>query len=124
VRGKRFTRGDQEIRRAIEISALYNIEKQPDRARLVRQGDVQIEFAGRQNLSASDIAMKTFMKKKFESLFKAEIVSEGLTLPKRWENIGKLKLEQLTCDKGWLALGWLKPPAPAAEQTRVASNLP
>lgn len=122
VRGKRFTRGDQEIRRPIEISAIYNIEKLPDRAKLVRQGDVQIDFVGRAKLGASDIAMKTFMKKKFEGLFKPEIVSEGLTLPKRWQNIGKLKLEQLTCDKGWLALGWHKPPAPAPAETRVASS--
>lgn len=122
IRGKRFTRGDQEIRRPVEISAVYTVEKLPDRARLVRQGDVQIDFAGRESLSASDIAMKTFMKKKFDGLFKPEIVSEGLALPKRWASIGKLKLEQLSCDKNWLALGWLKPPAPAATDTRVASN--
>ncbi len=122
IRGKRFTRSDQEIRKLVEISAAYSIEKLPDRARLVRQGDVQIDFAGRAKLSTSDIAMKTFMKKKFEGLFKPEIVSEGLALPKRWKSIGKLKLEQLTCDKGWLALGWLKPPAPPApDETRVAS---
>ncbi len=122
IRGKRFTRSDQEIRKLVEISAVYSIEKLPDRARLVRQGDVQIEFAGRAKLSTSDIAMKTFMKKKFEGLFKPEIVSEGLALPERWKSIGKLQLQQLACDKGWLALGWLKPPAPAATETRVASN--
>jgi len=122
IRGKRFTRSDQEIRKAVEIAAVYSLEKLADRARLVRQGDVQIEFAGRSKLSTSDIAMKTFMKKKFEGLFKPEIVSEGLALPERWKSLGKLKLDQLTCDKGWLALGWLKPPAPpAADETRVAS---
>jgi len=121
IRGKRFAREEQEIRRPVEFSAVYAIEKLPDRARLVRQGDVQIDFPGRQTLSTSDIAKKSFMKKKFETLFKPEIVSEGLVLPKRWASIGKLKLEQLVCDKGWLALGWLKPPAPAATETRVAS---
>ncbi len=50
IRGKRFTRGDpptDEIRRPIEISATYTIEKLPDRARMVRQGDVQIDLVGR-----------------------------------------------------------------------------
>jgi hypothetical protein len=105
----------------LEISATYAVEKMPDRARLVRQGDVQVDFVGRTKLSASDVAMKTFMKKKFDGLFKPEIVSEGLALPERWKSIGKLQLQQLGCEQGWLALGWLKPPA-AATETRVASN--
>lgn len=122
IRGERFTRSEQEIRRPIEISADYSVEKLADGAKLVRQGDVQIVFAGRQSLSASDIAMKSFMKKTFEGLFKQEIVSEGLTLPKRWQDLGKLKLEQLACDKGWLTLGWLKPAVPPAAEAHVASN--
>ncbi len=120
IRGKRFGRGDQEVRRLMEISATYTIEKLPDRARLVRQGDVQVEYLTRTSQGAPDLAMKTFMKKKFEGLFKEEIVSEGLALPERWKSIGKLQLQQLGCDQGWLALGWLKPPAAAEPQ--VASN--
>jgi hypothetical protein len=120
IRGKRFGRGDQEVRKLLEISATYAIERLPDRAKLVRQGDVQIEFVGRQKLGASDIAMKSFMKTKFDGLFKPEIVSEGLALPERWQGMGKLQLQQLDCDQAWVALGWLKPPA--VEETRVASN--
>ncbi|MCU0979342.1 MAG: hypothetical protein MUF25_09275 [Pirellulaceae bacterium] len=120
IRGRRFGRGDQEVRRLLEISATYTVEKMPDRARLVRQGDVQIDFLGRASLSASDVAMKSFMKTKFDGLFKPEIVSEGLVLPERWKSIGKLQLQQLGCDQGWLALGWLKPPT--AAETQVASN--
>jgi hypothetical protein len=66
--------------------------------------------------------MKAFMKRKFDGLFKPEIVSEGLVLPERWKSIGKLQLQQLGCDQSWLALGWLKPPAPAETEARVASN--
>jgi len=120
IRGKRFGRGDQEVRKLLEISASYTIEKLPDRARLVRQGEVQVEFVGRQSLSTSDIAMKSFMKKKFDGLFKPEIVSEGLVLPERWKGMGKLQLQQLGCDDAWLALGWLKPPA--AAEVQVARN--
>ena len=122
IRGKRFGRGDQEVRKLLEISATYAIEKMPDRARLVRQGDVQVDFVGRAKLSTSDVAMKAFMKRKFDGLFKPEIVSEGLVLPERWKSIGKLQLQQLGCDQSWLALGWLKPPAAAETEARVASN--
>lgn len=120
IRGKRFGRGDQEVRKLLEISATYAIERLPDRAKLVRQGDVQVEFVGRQKVGASDTAMKSFVRTKFDSLFKPEIVSEGLALPKRWQGMGKLQLQQLDCDQAWVALGWLKPPA--VEETRVASN--
>jgi hypothetical protein len=81
---------------------------------------VQVDFVGRQSLSTSDIAMKSFMKKKFDGLFKPEIVSEGLVLPERWKNMGKLQLQQLGCDNAWVALGWLKPPA--AVEVQVARN--
>jgi len=120
IRGKRFGRGDQEVSRLLEVSATYTVEKLPDRARLVRQGDVQVDFLGRASLSASDVTMKAFMKRKFGDLFKPEIVSEGLALPERWKSMGKLQLQQLGCDQGWLALGWLKPPA--AAEAHVASN--
>jgi hypothetical protein len=122
IRGKRFGRGDQEVRKLLEISATYAVEKMPDRARLVRQGDVQVDFVGRAKLSTSDVTMKAFMKRKFDGLFKPEIVSEGLVLPERWKNIGKLQLQQLGCDQSWLALGWLKPPAVAEAEAHVASN--
>ncbi len=116
IRGKRFGRADQEVRKLLEISALYTVEKMSDHARLTRQGDVAVDFIGRQQLSAADIAMKTFMKKKFEGLFKPEIVSEGLVLPERWKGLGKFRLEQLDCDRTWLVLGWQKP-------TRTETNL-
>ena len=121
IRGRRFERSNQEVRRPTEISATYTVEKLPDRARLVRQGEVQLDFVGRPSLGAADIAMKTFLQRKFEELFKPEIVSEGLVLPERWQGMGKLVLQQLDCRDAWLALGWLKPPPPPAED-QIASN--
>jgi hypothetical protein len=110
IRGKRFTRGDTELKKSIQISATYKIAKTPKGAKLERQEDVTVEFLGGKRLSASHVAMKTFMKKRFEAVFKREIVSDGIELPGRWQQAGKMRLQQLHCDDGWLALGWHQPP--------------
>lgn len=120
IRGRRFTRGDQEIKNPIKISATYRIEKTDSGSKFTRQGDVDIEFIGQKGgLSVQQVAFKTFMRRKFEALMKAEFVSEGIKLPGRWEKAGKLVAQHMQAADGWLALGWkLQPnPAPAAAGT-------
>ncbi len=109
IRGRRFTRGDQGINNSMEISATYTIEKTPAGAKLTRQGEVAAEYTTPGRQSVQQIAFKTFLRKKFDALFKQEVATEGLKLPGRWERAGKLRLDHLDADKGWLALGWLQP---------------
>lgn len=117
IHGKRFSRGDQQIRQSMLITASYKIAQTEQGARLTRQGDVEVDYVnhqGRQSLV--QVAFKTFMRKKFEALFEPEIVTDGLVLPGEWAKAGKLHLEQMSADKGWLVLGWNQPePAVAAE---------
>jgi hypothetical protein len=109
VTGTHFTRGEQEIREPMEIVVEYTIEKTSTGARLVRQGDVSAEYIRDARQSVTQVAFKTFVRKKFDALFKDEIVTEGLTLPGRWEKAGKLQLEQLSLGNGWAALAWIYP---------------
>jgi len=108
VRGRRFSRGDQQLNKLMNISATYRLEKTPTGARLVRQGDVDVNYPGRedQRQGVREVAFKTFMRTKFDALFKPEIVGEGITLPGRWEKAGKLQLHELVAQNGWLSLGW------------------
>ncbi|MFV1968978.1 MAG: hypothetical protein ACC628_26460, partial [Pirellulaceae bacterium] len=94
IQGRQFTRGDQVIRAAIRISATYQLERTEKGARITRQGDVVVEYVNRKSLSVPQIAMKTFLRRKFDSLFEAEISGEGLQLPGRWERAGKLLVRQ------------------------------
>jgi hypothetical protein len=110
IRGTRFTRGDQEIKRSLEIAAKYRVEKGAHGVKLTRLGDVEVNFAkSNTRQSVQQVAMRTFMKKKFEQLFKAEVVSEGLALGGRWQKVGKFRLQQLQCDDGWLVMAWKQP---------------
>ncbi len=112
IRGRKFTRGEQGINEPIEISALYKIEKTDKGSKLTRQGDVAVKFLNRERLGAPQIAFKTFLTRKFEALFKAEIVGEGVTLRGQLAKAGKLQIQEISTGKGWAVLGWnLIPPA-------------
>jgi hypothetical protein len=113
VRANRFTRGrnedgtvDQETKGLVEISATYAIEKTDTGAKLTRQGDLNVDFVGEEKLSVAQVGTKTFLRRKFGSLFKPEIVGEGLKLKGRWEKAGTLRLADVKADKGWIALAW------------------
>ncbi len=109
LRARRFTRGDQELRENIEIFAVYDIEKTEQASRLTRRGEVEVKFGDAKTLSVGNVAMKTFVRNKFESLFQEEFESDGVALPGRWRMAGKMRLDQLVCDGGWLVLGWHQP---------------
>ena len=106
IRGRQFTDGDRVIREIIEIKASYLIEKTDVGSRLVRQGDVEVNFVGRTRLTAQQVAFRTVMRRKFGAIFKEEISTDGFVLPGRWENSGTMKISQLVAEKGWLVLAW------------------
>ncbi len=119
IRGTRFTRGDQEVKRSLVISAKYKMEKGAYGIKMNRDGEVAVEFAKSSGTqSVQQVTMRTFMKKKFEKLFKPEIVSDGLALPGNFQGGGKFRLQQMQCAEGWLALGWQQP----ARTERTASR--
>lgn len=108
LRGRQFTRGDQELRQVMQVSATYKIETVGGRARLTRQGDLDVSYPGRENdrLSLQELRNKTFMAGKFEGLFKQEFSGEGLKLPERWQKLGDVTLDYIAAQDGWLTLGW------------------
>ncbi len=106
VRGRRFTKGEQSVNEPIEISASYKIEKTPKGSTLTRQGKVEVKFLERERLTAQQIAIKTFFENRFEGVFKEEFVSEGIVLEGRLAKAGKLQVQEISSDQGWLAIGW------------------
>lgn len=108
IHGNRFTRGEREIRKDMIISAKYRLEQVGRGSRLTRDGEVSAEYAGNPgSLSVSDVAFKTFIRRKFAALFKPEIENtEGLKLPGRWAAAGRLNLRRIESQGGWLTLGW------------------
>jgi len=108
IRAKRFASGDSVVKRRLRISATYSVEKTPQGFGLTRQGDVEVEFVAKERLKASEVALKTVVKKRFGAFFEPQILADGLKLPGRWEKAGKLELQEVDCDDGWLALGLIR----------------
>lgn len=124
VNGRRFTRGEgnsrREIRDPARIVATYTVAKTASGGKLTRQGEVEVEYTNlKGSQSATQIAFKTFLRRKFDSLFKAEIASEGIQLKGRWENAGKLLVQDIQLSPGWIVLGWN---LAGKTEAKVASN--
>ena len=124
IRGRRFTAGANTVNKLMELSAVYQLEKTPAGAHLVRQGDVVVEYVGlKDRPGLEEIAVRTVMRSKFEALFAPEFNTTGLVPEGEWAKIGTLHLEQAAALNGWLSLAWLQvptatPPAP----TEVAQS--
>ncbi|PQO41865.1 hypothetical protein C5Y96_00390 [Blastopirellula marina] len=121
IRGRQFTRGDNEVNRTIAISADYKIEKGESGTLLTRTGDVVVDFPTQERLGPLDLTAKTFLRKKFEAVFKQEIVGEGIKLEGQWEKAGTLRISSLAVTPGWFVGSWrLEAPTPTAA-TEVTS---
>lgn len=123
LQGREFTRGSQRIRDLIRISATYQAVTDSNGVRLVRDGEVSVDYVQRKSLSAAMAATKAFFRNKFDALFKAEIDPRTLTLPGRWADTGDVALTFLQSGNGWLSLGWTQQPE-APTQDPVATREP
>ena len=107
IQGQQFRDGKQLITEPIRIAATYNVEKTATGMRLQREGDVAVDFLARKKLTVLQVATKTVMSKKFNALFKDDIVGQGgIKLPGDWGNAGNLMLQQLIANNGWLMLSY------------------
>jgi hypothetical protein len=109
IRGRKFKRGEQSINEPIEISALYKIEKTEKGSKLTRQGEIAVKFLQQvegRRLTTLQIGFKTFLTRKFEAMFKPEIVSDGIVLSGQLAKAGTLRVQEISTGKGWAVLGW------------------
>src|SRR5262249_17482861 len=123
----RYTSGDRDFR-AMNVTAEYKFEQTPPGVKLVRQGELTIlppNFQPGQRLSPQQLSWKTTLAKKFGRMFEPEIKSEGLVLPGRWRDAGRLDLKQLQTSGGWIALAWIEsgvPAPPEAKKDKMATR--
>lgn len=109
VRGRKFTSGDRVLNKVMEMSATYSMQTTENGVNLTRQGDVSVRFPTQRSgkrLTAMDRVFSTLMEKKFSEVFKPTIQGEGFELPGRFEQLGRLRLKDLSTKDGWLSLGW------------------
>ncbi len=123
IRGQKYTSGERDFR-AMNITANYKVEISGNGSRAIRQGDLVIvppNFAPGKTLSTQQITLKTLLQKRFGKLFEPEMKSDGLVLPGKWREAGRLDLKHFSSDVGWLAMAWIESGEPAPpEEDKVA----
>jgi hypothetical protein len=124
-RGQRYTAGDLAIR-AMYVAVDYKAEISGNGVKLVRQGELEIFpfgfVKGRDTLKAREIGWREKLRKRFGKIFEPEIKSEGLVLPGKWRDAGRLDLKQLQLTGGWAALAWIESGEPAPPQDKKSED--
>lgn len=82
VRGTRFAQGPRELKRAMEITAVYEpLKSDAGVVRLSRTGDVDVSFPGSKRLTVAQAGLKRTIQKKFSGLFPEVLLDRPLELP-------------------------------------------
>ncbi len=109
VRGTRFAQGKRELNQAMEITAVYEPAKDDKGVVvLLRKGDVDVSFPGRNRLTVAQAGLKRTIQKKFTNLFPDTILDRPLEVPMdaKLEVIrGRVFRPHLVdADEGWLTI--------------------
>ncbi len=129
IRGSRYTSGDREFD-AMDVWAMYKVESDSGKFRLVRDGDVQIyppNFVpgGGKKLSVQETSLRGILQKRFNKVFDEVIELKPVDLPGELKPLGPLPMEQLVARKdGWIAAGWRQPDAVAAPAVTLVHSQP
>lgn len=124
LRGDRFNAGDRLQNERMHISASYKVQRDGDKIKLVRDGDVQVEFPDQgEKLSVRFVTLRKFWQTKFNAMFEPEFDDLSLRLRGAWEKAGPLQLHTFKASKdGWLGLAWDMPNNPPEAPAATAAQ--
>jgi hypothetical protein len=102
IRTTRLDRGDQALDQSASIEATYKPVIQNGAIQMQRVGDVAIDFVGRAQSGLRGVTMRSFLRKKFDSVFKQELFETPLRPTDRLPSNIPLSLVDIQVDDGWL----------------------
>jgi len=105
VSTQRLEKEDQSLPHTATIEASYKLVQLDGTIQLERQGDLNVEFTGKVQQGARGVVLRTFLKNKFEQLFRDKLFDS----PVRWSDrlpaqFKDLQLCAVGIDDGWLQL--------------------
>jgi len=105
IRTEKLEREDQALEQSAVIDAAYRVEIVEGAVQLHREGDVNVEFSGRQQKGVRSVTLRTFLKNKFEQLFRPQLLDTPVDWTERLpEKFQDLQLASLTIDDGWMQM--------------------
>lgn len=111
VRGERFAQGRRELKRALEITAIYRPQKTDDgEIRLIRDKEIEVDFPGKRPLTISQAGIKPTIKRKFDDVFPETLLTREFKVP---ENAVIATLRDrvfvptfVDANDGWVSVGF------------------
>lgn len=100
LRISRMTRGEQELAEPATVSAKYRASVQDGVVTLQRQGDVELNFV-RAAGGVRAVALRAFLKGKFDKFFKEAGQTQRIVLGGRVPNMQPLVLSNIVFGNGW-----------------------
>jgi hypothetical protein len=97
------SKGDQALGQPATISAEYRIELQNNAIQLIRDGDVKIDFLGRAQRGLRASTLRSFLKTKFEDVFREQLLEQPLRpLDRLPAGLPPLRIDSIETDQGWI----------------------
>ncbi len=114
IRGRRFYKGEDR-HPGMNITVTYKIVEAEQGFKAVRQGGVEVlppgfDPDGDKQLSTSQVIIRKLLQRRFEDLFQEELIGQGLELPGKLAQAGKMMPVTLVCRDGWLSVAWKSTP--------------
>jgi hypothetical protein len=110
IRGSEYFKGDAAYP-AMDVTAVYKIEKTANGFKAVRQGEIQILPPGRQQVGGKEQIIRRLLTKRFSKVFEPEILGEGFVFSDKLEKVGKMQPVEVQSHDGWLTIAWKRIPA-------------
>jgi flagellar motor protein MotB len=110
IRGSEYFKGDAAYP-AMDVTAIYKIEKTANGFKAVRQGEIQIFPPGRQQVGGKEQIIRQLLTKRFGKVFEPEISDDGFLFTGKLEKVGKMQPVEVQSRDGWLTIAWKRAPA-------------
>jgi len=103
IRTTRLDRGDQALDQPATIEAIYKIVLVDGAIQFERQGDVKIDFAGKAQRGLRAVTLRSFLKNKFDSVFKPQLLDTPFRPTDRLPaNVPQMTITDIQVDDGWI----------------------
>ncbi len=103
IRTTKLDRGDQALEQPATIEATYKIVLMGGAIQFERQGDVKIDFAGKAQRGLRAVTLRSFLKNKFDSVFKPQLLETPFRPSDRLPaSVPQMTITDIQVDDGWI----------------------
>ncbi len=103
IRTTKLDRGDQVVDQPASIEASYRVTLTDGAIQLERQGEVKIDFTGKQQRGVRAASLRNLLKKQFLDVFKEQLLETPLRVTDRLPGeLQGLQLASVQVDDGWI----------------------